>query len=654
MSNYGQLLYLNPELAQSNVYTAVQLSNYLQSYSSSDFRMVMNPDLLGVDPQIFFGLNAQSVVLNVLALDSAVRSSNPPASPGVGTYVPNLYVQSTVVGSNVLYCFTSNTAIETNHLSNQYYVRLAFADGTFAVTSVSNVNRSNPNLLVVTTNDDILINTNCDARLMNPILQGIFLQDATREMLMASAQYSGLNSNYDMADFNYGLYTLLYPQAANLSIEEAFLDYTTFNTLNTLPRIGTTSEIATVFSNLSAATYPVLSVNTLNVSTINLAGVPILGTSSDYITEWPGTDDAHIVTERAIKEYADRVRDAQFRNLYASNATFSSTSSTDVTSTMLTSTNVATSNVFACNVSAGQAEVENAFVQTSISCNLFASNAWITEATASNVSFSNASGNNIWSSNALFSQAVIGQLNASALITPSIWASNICTNQLVSTSASVCNATSGEAWTSNMTSSNMFAQQFTACNIVGASVSVNTLSGTSGSIANITACNVASSNVTASNVIVSLLTANTLYAGILESSNVTTQSSVASQLSASNAVIGRLDVQNIMTFPPSTFLSSSNLYAQSLIVDGPTQLNSVTSSNNVTHSSKCFYFSMGRFDPTESAIYTMKETSPDFASIINSCDVSMCNNVPVISGAAYTDRELLALCIGALQQLHRN
>jgi hypothetical protein len=138
-SNYGSLLYLNPELqTQCNITSAAQLRTYLQT-NSVNLRSNAPPQLDNVDPNTFFAMNVRSHYIDTIHIDSTIRGSNPPATPLEGSYVPNIYFPSILADSNVIHMFTSNTDIETLHLAVGYFIRFVFPSGIVKSTAVTDL-----------------------------------------------------------------------------------------------------------------------------------------------------------------------------------------------------------------------------------------------------------------------------------------------------------------------------------------------------------------------------------------------------------------------------------------------------------------------------------------------------------------------------------
>lgn len=714
-ANYGTLLYLNPYVTAYGVSNAASLKEYIISNPSIALNSNYPAELSNRDPTAFFAMNAASPAIDVVAIDRLISGSNNFATPVTGSYVPNVYVPAVVTGCNVLQLYTSNTAVEDQHIAPRYAARLMYPNGSPKNVTVQAVTRTSSNILSVTTFESDLVQTGGDNRLLNVVLQGVYLTDATRTMYVAGATHcNALVLDYSVQDFNYSLYQTLYPSTETLTMSEAYLDYLTYRLASGIPRIGTTAEIAVVSSNMNAVV-PQLSVTgTANFGHIRLGSADAYGISHDFTSEWDYCTDDNLVSERAIKRFSDRVRDMV---MYTGTADNLITRSNQQTRTLLVTSNAALSNVSASNAyiggnatSANLQVRSNATVASNLTvgstvtaasltctggvtfCNLtvtsnltvgasvhtagpvrvsngstLTANALLTGyvnassniATAGTVRASNGitTGGDIYTSSNI---AAAG--NVSAAGTASF--KRVVTPTLDTTTLSAASIASGTTTvnTANITALNASSATFDT-------ISTNTFNTTSATLSTATCTNTFTNNLTASVANTADLTAVNATANTLTctdaitdtlsaSSRVTCQVLTGSNLSCSNAVVdGRLTVTGLLTYPSQTYIASSNMHANTLLVDeagtfGDIKVdNTLRCNKNVTQ-----YFSL-RAAPFAQAkppklLHRERGTlrTCACADTVRALDVDWSEGIPRLN-THHTSDELLAACIGTLQHI---
>lgn len=665
--NYGSLLYLNPDVAVANgISTAAQLKAYTVATPGVVLRQDVPASLCNADPEAFFAMNVRSPIIDVMAWDACIAGSNAaPASAVHGDFIPNVYHPAVVVDSNALHLYGSNSDIETKHLAVGYAARVSYGTGVRKNVTVTRLARA-AGTLVVNVAEDVLLETRGDARLMQCVLQGVYVHDAQRLMHVVGAEFgSNLRLDYDIADFNYDLYRILYPSASAMSLNEAYLDYLTFLDSSGVPRIGRTADVAIASSN-ARTTVPAISVTDVaSTPHLRLGGADAFGISHNYVSTWQECSDDVLVSERAIKRYSDRVRDVTMSNAFVANIVCRGRTSTkdlivdgdatlsnglavlgDVTCARLTTSNVTSTDVVADTLhvtsdstfdGAVHADTVHAagidagsVVCTSLSPHDIVASGNVTAVSVrsgrlATSNFHVASDGVVFANSVWTDQAVVSsEVNSAALNVA------VATLQSATCDALQCaNATLDRFATQYAEAELLSARAVTACNVVADSVRTRTCTAddvhatlTAAHVA--TLCNCAISNAVCGTVACAVAT-------------------------LSNACVERLDVTARLTFPADTYISTSNIHANALLVDGCATATRVQTAVLGCDSNVCAHFGLRRNPRRAAAARSVR--ADHCARMIRDVHVRLGENRAPRTASRRGSDELLAMCVGAIQDI---
>lgn len=599
-TGYATLLYLNPGRALSNGVTTLNDMMAFWLAASPDVRSAfvtsIPPAAVEYEPFHFFARNALSCNLDVIGIDTQIRQQYNESPGSNQTLIANLYTPVVLQASNTMVAYDVPQHVSM-HVATGYSARLLYPSGKTRRVTLAAASISGSNLQLVTEQNDLLQGYNPD-RLNNALLQGVYVSDSRRIMHVATAADTHSNLDLSLADpdFNVNLYKLLYPSAQGMTDQEAYGDYVACE-----GRIGFTKDIASVSSDMSAVVPDIEVTDRATVNTLCIGGrdvPPVKAVSRDYSTPFNLCDDDAVITERAIKTYADRTRDAELLDLSChalrclSNATFLQAASFCNT---VTCRNAGISNATIASGSVNSLRVTSGVMDT-----LLCSNANATTLSTSNLAAGNAD---------------VRLLRATSSVTTGVVNADRAAFATLAASNSVCDAhVCASVWTGMAVASNLSVTSsatFSNISVSGVAAFSNGLSAGGAALLGTITCSTAtagdatitraltgadaafSGRLAVSSASVSNLRATLSVLGVTSSSNLATSNLVASNISASNATTSRLVASNLAAsnvgcraldvegpvrvfgnmlvtgrcvLPPSTYINSSNIRADRLVV----------------------------------------------------------------------------------------
>jgi hypothetical protein len=630
------------------------------------------------DVQALFAMNARSPVLNVIEID---RQIAPDAIPtlSTGTFVPNLYRPAVITGSNLLAIHAAEPHLH-HHFAPGYTLQVRYASGATKAVVLQRVtsNSSSETVLLATRQGDLVELAGPD-RLMNCVLQGVYVADAARLMAVAAARYgSNIALRYDPGTFNADLYRLLYPDAQPLTGPEAYLDYVLHDKFSGVPRIGQTADIA-VTSSAMRAVLPALSVTgVLATGMLRLNAADVTGISRDYSTPWTLCSDDNLVTERAVKRFSDRVRDVRMLNGTADNITVLSNLSARQQSTtgpaVFADTVQVRSNL-RCGASVQVAGEVGAALVKAMSGEFGDLTVAGTVSAAQVVCRGPLSlAQNLTVAGSVSVRSVI----AADAITVSNGDIVTTRGDIVSERGAVRSArVDTVALDARFASANDLSVQVARCTDVLCSNSVTagsmfsaslqcadaTCTALHATVADFEVLNTASAIVTslqAGTCVATNIGAEGVIASRMECGDARIRRGAAERLSCSNlvtgdaTVTGRLNVTGMFTFPPQTFVATSNIRADSLIVDQQGTFDAVEARSVTAQRFGGTRFSLVKGTSRGSSRQQRVQDAAcrHFADVLQNISVDNVNGCPTVtSTGGFTQQELLALCIGALRHV---
>lgn len=594
--DWSELIYLNPGPARSHGIRDVDAMKAFWDTVATEaqrqnFETTAPEDARSLRATSFFAFNTRSSDLDVVGLDAEIRGPDLPASSNT-VYVPNLALMVVVRGSNEMVAYDAPQHVESLHVAPGYPARIMYASGRTRDATVQEVSRVGPDLFLRTRENDITVDVNAmsfDA-VNNAVIQGVYVSDARRLMLVASARDHGSNLRYlpdRLARFNAPLYKLLYPHARGMSLDDCLSDYLG----HSATRIGSTEDIAAVSVDMRQ-TVPALDVSgTLTATHLSVGSTAVSGISRDFQTDHRFCSDDTLITERAIKTYCDRARHATFLSARAEvvAADHVQAARIDVEVAALRSATVgafAASNVVVAEgfSSTGAAEFSEGG-SVAVRCPaVFEDTVAAGSVTASDLRVSRASASELDASNLRA---------ASGVFSDELWALAVSGREMFAESASISNCVAAATVTSRLSVSGnadfagpVSADDLAVSRLYATAASADALDARDARFEALAANSVAADRVEGRRLVASNAELLTVSAGDLSCDSAradvleVTGGAIVAQLAARSIsvedactvnvaqVTGRLDVTGSFSFPDSTYIRTSNVQAQSLAVTG--------------------------------------------------------------------------------------
>lgn len=598
-------IYLNPQLGLSSIEQAISFSNTPGLQSNLDAIPFTFNDT------VFIFENREQInisSLNQIIKNAKILEGESPNNVEVSAEYHDTIGKPIFNYSNNAFAFqrpgdpvTFNISISNLQVGDSVRILRNNKDYLFAtITSIIDPTRFTLSNSIYTFND-----VNATYQLL-----GIKLYDISRlariEYLRLTSSNNIVTSSFTTSNFNYELYTTLYPDARLMDPEVAYTDYKNY----TGERIG---NIYDLLSLLPISSNPPISLSnnaiiddlTINKKLIldfdsNGGGrISLDGVDIYYITK----DDRRIstdlstffdglITERAIKTYVDRPYNttATFCNIVINNiAQFSGFASfSNFRASNVYTNNSFTLSGYASNLQVLSNSVSNLFVQNSFLSNTFISNASILNVSASNAYTQSSYNSNAFILNTFASNIYNSNFYGSNIVTKLITGSNGNFIQSSHSNIYLSNSYTQKSFISNAEISNLYAS-FISSPLTQTFLSINSnlISQTISSINSYTSNNY-NSNLFASNATVQNLAVSNAYLvntfgsnasisniNILDGqiSNIRIKTSFTSNssnqtLSASNAFIQSLSfgTLNVPTLMPFSNIIANTIFAQSNVV----------------------------------------------------------------------------------------
>lgn len=424
-------------------------------------------------------------------------------------------------------------------------------------------------------------------------LLGIKLYDISRLARIEYLRLSGLSniitSSFHTSNFNYELYTTLYPDTRLMDPEVAYADYKNY----TGDRIGNVGDLLSIIPTNLASNPPLSLSNKAIIDELTINKRLILDFDSNGggrlsmngIDVYYITDDAirkasdistffnGLITERAVKTYIDApyIGTSVLCNLQVTgNASFlgSTFINTAVFSNLQVTNNLLSSNIFA----------SNNYTSNNVMFNGTASNFTTLSNTTSNQFTLNANIENLYTSNATTNIQSTSNLFAKTATILDSAMSNTTISNLLAIETTFSNVNANTICVANLNGSNLNADSMYSSNAYLSNATVINMNSSNAYILDLVSSNGVITNLQSSNINVSILSVSSniqtpqINASNIFGSNLFVQTAQVSNISAVNASLSNLMLSNGEIIN----LITSNTYTSNLFVVNNRSSNLIT------------------------------------------------------------------------------